>query len=74
MAAGLLVGQTAYKEAKYEALCVLDMLEKLRATNDVEGARRFLERIDRNTRGQDLELITPDDSGDKGELLEMVAT
>lgn len=42
----------------------LDLLKKLGAANDVEVARRFLERFDRE------DLDTPDESDDDGELLE----
>ena len=40
--------QRRFEEAKSEALCALDVFEKLGAANDAEVTRRFLQWIDRN--------------------------
>ena len=35
-----------FEEAKFDALCALDLFKKLGAVNDAEVVRRFLERFD----------------------------
>ena len=40
-----------FEEAKSEALCNLDVFEKLGATHDAEHTRGLLRRIDPDTRG-----------------------
>ena len=44
-------GRDMFEEAKSEALCNLDVFEKLGATNDAEHTRGLLRRIDPDTRG-----------------------
>jgi len=44
-------GQNMFEEAKSEASHALDVFEKLGAANDAKGARKLLEQIDRNARG-----------------------
>ena len=64
--------QHMFEEAESEALRALDVFEKLGAVDDAEEVREFLEDIDRNTREDDSDLVTPDESGDDGELLEIM--
>ena len=52
--------QNRFKEAKSEALRALGTFEKLGATDDVEYTRELLGQIDRNARGVDSDLATPD--------------
>ena len=64
--------QHMFEEAKSEALRALDGFDKVGATMFAADARRLLEWIDRNARGDGSDLVTPDESGDDGELLEMM--
>ena len=59
-----------FEEEKSEALCALDMLEKLGAANDAENTRKLLGLIDRDARWMDSDLATPDESDGDSELLE----
>ena len=44
---GLCCGiDNVFEEAKFDALCALDLFKKLGAVNDAEVVRRFLERFD----------------------------
>jgi len=53
--------QHMFEEAKSEALRVLGVFEKLGATIYAERARKLLERVDRNARGNDLAISDESD-------------
>jgi len=53
--------QHMFEEAKSEALRGLGVFEKLGATIDAERARKLLERVDRNARGNDLAISDESD-------------
>ena len=57
------------EEAKFEVLRVVDMFEKLGATNDTEYTRELLRWIHARRNGRS---GYPSESGDDGELLETV--
>jgi len=63
--AGFWYQRHMFEEAKSEALRALDVFEKLRVTNDGELTRGLLGKMDSD-------LVTPDESADDGELLEIV--
>ena len=56
------------EEAKSEALCAVDVFEKLGAADGVKRIKEFLQLIDMSSK----KLLTPNESDDNGEFLETV--
>jgi len=73
---GSVVGLQAYswyrqrrlEEARFEALCAMDVLERLGAAQPLEDCRRVLQGIE-----EDINSLFTSKSGDGGELLEIAA-